>query len=102
MQGGGAAAGSPLAADGKIYVATTEHTPTQPLFRGARLMCLDAYSGKLLWSMDGWWDVSAVAGGYIYARNVYDGLTYCIGKGQTSTTISAPQTAVTKIGRAHV
>ena len=32
---------------------------------------------------------------YIIAAGVYDGNEYCIGKGPTSTTVSAPQTAIT-------
>jgi len=34
-----------VVADGKIYFATTEHSPTQPRTRGNQMFCVDAYTG---------------------------------------------------------
>jgi hypothetical protein len=39
---------------------------------------------------------TAVADGYLTAGNAYDGYLYVFGKGQSTTTVSAPQTAITK------
>jgi hypothetical protein len=36
----------------------------------------------------------AVADGYLTASNAYDGYTYTFGKGQSATTVSAPQTQI--------
>jgi outer membrane protein assembly factor BamB len=36
-------------ADEKVYIYSTEHSPTQPLWRGSYLRCIDANTGKELW-----------------------------------------------------
>ncbi len=76
-------------ADGKIYAPTGDHSPSEPLWRGGRLYCLDANSGKELWSISGWMPGSAIADGYLAVLNNYDGQIYCLGKGQTAVTVSA-------------
>jgi outer membrane protein assembly factor BamB len=75
-------------ADGKIYAATGEHSPCSPMWRGGRIYAVDAYSGKGIWNLTGWWQNPAVADGYLTAFNNYDSHVYCIGKGLTSTTVS--------------
>ena len=89
-------------ADDKYYTVVSEHTPTQPLTRGARLYCLNAHTGKQLWNVTNSQGVpgsrtfqGGIADGYLALTNEYDGYTYIYGKGQSSTTVSAPQTAVT-------
>jgi hypothetical protein len=89
-------------ADGKYYSVVCEHTPTQPLTRGWRLYCLDAFTGKQLWNVTNGQGVpgsrtfqGGIADGYLALTNEYDGYTYIYGKGKSSTTVSAPQTAVT-------
>jgi outer membrane protein assembly factor BamB len=76
-------------ADGKIYAATGEHSPNAPMWRGGRIYCVDAYNGKGIWNLSGWWQNPAVADGYLTAFNNYDCKVYCIGKGQTATTVTA-------------
>jgi hypothetical protein len=39
-------------------------------------------------------DVGAIGDGYLTASNSYDGIMYVFGKGQSATTVTAPQTAV--------
>jgi outer membrane protein assembly factor BamB len=39
--------GSLLVADGKVYAGTNEHSINQPMYRGERLYCFDAYSGDI-------------------------------------------------------
>jgi outer membrane protein assembly factor BamB len=82
-------------ADGKIYAATGEHSPNTPMWRGGRIYSVNATSGEGVWNLTGWWQNPAIADGYLTAFNSYDGNVYSIGKGQTSTTVSAPMTAVT-------
>jgi outer membrane protein assembly factor BamB len=43
----------PIVADGKIYAGQSEHSPTQPHIRGNQLCCIDAFTGKFLWKIDG-------------------------------------------------
>ena len=79
-------------ADGKIFAATS-HSHLVPLFRGARLYTIDANTGKDVWDISGWWQAPVVADGYMVALNGYDNQIYTFGKGQTATTVTAPDTA---------
>jgi hypothetical protein len=88
--------GRPLVADGKIYVANTEHTPTQPVKRGWRIFALDAITGEEIWNVTGLMTPGTVADGYLTASNSYDGYMYVFGKGLTATTVTAPDLSVPK------
>ncbi|MEM2107987.1 MAG: PQQ-binding-like beta-propeller repeat protein, partial [Candidatus Bathyarchaeia archaeon] len=81
-------------ADGKIYLATTEHSADSPFYKGTRYRCVDAYTGKELWTLLGWgtgmisqYDV--VADGFFVFLNLYDMKVYCVGKGPSATTVTA-------------
>jgi outer membrane protein assembly factor BamB len=82
-------------ADGKVYVCTGEHSPNVPMWRGGRIFCVDAITGQSIWNETGWWQRPVIADGYIASFNNYDGKVYSFGKGQTSTSVEAPMTAVT-------
>ena len=84
-------------ADGKIYAATSEHSPTQPRIRGNKLFCLDAYTGKYLWNVSGPLANLVIADGYLIGTSENDGIQYCFGKGKTATTVTAP-TSVVPVG----
>jgi outer membrane protein assembly factor BamB len=86
--------GTPLIADGKIYVTTGEHSHTQPLYRGWSMYCVDATTGVGLWNMTGVWGSPLLADGYLVSLNGMDNQIYCFGKGQTATTVETPLTAV--------
>jgi outer membrane protein assembly factor BamB len=86
---------APQIADGKLYYANGEHSPTQPLARGWRLWCLNATTGEHIWDISGGGAAGAVADGYLTYDNKYDGHLYVFGKGPSETTVSAPQTAIT-------
>ena len=79
--------------DGKLYVSTG-HTYNPPMFNGARMYCLNATTGTLMYAMPGWWQQVAVAEGEMVAFNGYDNAIYAFGKGLTATTVSAPDVAV--------
>jgi hypothetical protein len=85
-----------LIADGKIFSYNNEHSMTQPLARGMRMFCINATSGEGLWNITGYMQPGAVADSYLVAGNMYDGFMYVFGKGPSSTTVSAPQTAITQ------
>jgi outer membrane protein assembly factor BamB len=79
---------TPVVADGKVYIATGEHSiRTLPIDRGQRLFCLNASDGKAMWSIMGHYTTTAVAEGTLFATNSYDGCSYAFTKGQTATTI---------------
>jgi hypothetical protein len=89
-----------LIADGKVYVYNGEHSPNSPLYKGESITCLDATSGKMLWSLASWVSVGSfaderipVADGYIAYFNSYDGQVYSIGKGPSQLTATAPDIA---------
>jgi len=86
---------SPQIADGVLYYANGEHSPTEPLTRGWRLWALNATTGEYLWDISGGGSAGAIADGYLTYDNRYDGYMYVFGVGPSQTTISAPQTDIT-------
>ncbi len=82
-------------ADGKIYAYNSEHTQSQPFTRGWKLHCINATTGDGIWNINGPLTPGAMADGYLTAAG-NDGYMYVFGKGQSKTTISAPQTAITQ------
>jgi hypothetical protein len=90
--------GSPWIADGKVYYCNSEHTPTEPLTRGWKLNCINATTGEGIWNITMGEIMStpvAIAEGYLAASNAYDGYMYVFGKGQSATTVIAPDKALT-------
>jgi len=90
-------------ADGKVYAYTSEHSPNTPLYKGSKIRCIDAYEGTEIWTLDGWYAIGSfgeqsmpIADGYAVYLNVYDMQIYCIGKGPSATSVTAPDTAVPK------
>jgi hypothetical protein len=89
-------------ADGKIFLTSSEHSPTQPLWRGSRLRCINASNGVELWKCLFWGagmgggSGAVIADGLIVGLNLYDNQIYCFGKGPSALTVSAPQTVITE------
>jgi hypothetical protein len=85
-----------VAADGKIWASTGEHSPQTPLWRGEKLHVINAENGQPVWNISGWFlsHGNLVADGYFVGLNAYDNQLYCFGKGKSQTTISAPKTAI--------
>lgn len=88
--------GSPAIADGKIYAFTNEHSPSEPLSRGAKMLCINAETGGNIWSIHGWYLGPAIADGYLVTLNHYDQQIYCFGKGQTATTVTSSSKVIAK------
>jgi hypothetical protein len=83
-------------ADGKLYFGLG-HEYSPPLFRGAREICLDAFTGKEVWSVLGFYAEGpvAIADGVMVTDNAYDMQLYAFSKGPTLTTVTAsPKVAV--------
>ena len=93
-------------ADGKLVFDSSDHSPNSPLEQGYYLVCLNSSNGAELWRLLNWgtareaigesgvWD-AVVADGYITAFNAYDAQIYCIGKGPSKTTVTAPRIGAT-------
>ncbi len=87
-------------ADGKIYVYSGEHSPNVPPYKGELLRCLNATTGKEIWTMTSWASVGGfsdygfpIADGELAYLNVYDMQVYALGQGPTKTTVNAPDRA---------
>ncbi len=85
--------------DGKIYTGTLEHSPLNPLPRGAPFLCLNATTGDLIFEADGLfrqtrWGGRAIIGDSVIATmDTYDQQIYAIGKGPSKITVMTPDTA---------
>jgi len=86
--------GGATIADGKMYVYNTEHTASWPMTRGWGLHCIDIFTGELVWKIGNPMSYGAIADGYLTAFNSWDGYMYVFGKGQSVTTVTAPDVAV--------
>jgi outer membrane protein assembly factor BamB len=91
--------GSPagLLAEGKFYIGTG-HEYTPPVFKGAKVYCLNATTGKEIWSIIDWpgskgdW---VIGDGVFVSPNIYDMQLYAYAPGPTKTTVTAPSVGVT-------
>ena len=88
-------------ADGKVYLATTEHSPGSPYYKDAMYRCINATTGEEIWTMMGWgtgmyaamYDV--VADGFFMYLNCYDMQVYSVGKGPSATSVSIQNDVIT-------
>ena len=83
-------------ADGKAYFNSLEGAGlNSPIRRDGALWCVDTNTGKLLWRLTSWPGYSGntpvIADGRILYLDARDNQIYCIGKGSSATTVSAPQ-----------
>jgi outer membrane protein assembly factor BamB len=83
-----------ITCDEKLYMYSSEHSPTMPLARGRGLRCIDVNTGEELWQIHHWSNDMCLADGYLVDLNLYDNQIYCYGIGPSETTVKAPQTAV--------
>jgi hypothetical protein len=83
-----------IIADGKFFTWNYEHTESWPVTRGWSIHAIDVFTGEAVWDMMGCTTPAAVADGYLVGGNTYDGYVYCWGKGESETTVSAPDVAV--------
>ncbi len=87
-------------ANGVVYLATDEHTVTNPIYVGATIAAINATTGQQIWRLSGYpseWAATgsaiALASGYFTFFIGYDGQIYSIGRGPSATTIQAPLTS---------
>jgi hypothetical protein len=85
-----------IIADGKFFTWNYEHTESWPVTRGWSLHAIDVFTGKGVWNLSGSMTPTNIADGYLIATNSYDGYKYVIGKGLSTTTITAPDIEVPK------
>jgi hypothetical protein len=85
-------------ADGKVYVGTGEHSPDSPLWKGAKVRCLNATTGEELWSLSSYLGFPgrvyvALADGVFVYDDLYNHQITAIGKGPSALTVEAPMTS---------
>ncbi|HLN44551.1 MAG TPA: hypothetical protein VK209_02470, partial [Candidatus Sulfotelmatobacter sp.] len=85
-----------LLADGKFYVANSEHSTTWPYTRGWGIHCLNITTGELIWKINNGMSPGGIADGYMIAGNSMDGYTYTFGKGKSVTTVAVNQEIISK------
>jgi len=86
-----------VVADGKVYAFNNEHSPNYPLYKGEKVRCINATTGEEIWSLLGWSGQQGGVGGstmveaegFLAYYNYYDNQIYCIGKGPSTTTVTA-------------
>ena len=82
--------------DGVVYLTSTEHTFTNPIYKGALYRAVNATTGQEIWTLSGAGSsVPIIADGYEVELNGYDMQVYSIGRGPSDTTVQAPQPVVT-------
>ena len=74
--------------DEKVYLYSTEHSPTKPLWR-PYFICVNITDGTELWKLQNYNMGAAIADGYIITASNFDNNIYCIGKGPSATVVTA-------------
>ena len=85
--------------NGIVYLITSEHTWTTPIYKGGLARAVNATDGKEIWTISGvtmeFGQMSyAIADGFATWFNGYDNQIYTAGRGPSATTVTAPNTAV--------
>jgi hypothetical protein len=90
----------PIVAGGFVYVYLGYSTgyELEPIPRFAMTICLNATTGKTVWTLNGAGNPYAEAGGYLFNKGTYDGIQNCIAKGPTSTSVSVQNNVITQGG----
>jgi hypothetical protein len=88
-----------LIIDGKLYTYSSKHTPETPFYRGSPTVCIDAFTGDLVWQIGmkgssefGRGALQMSFGDGYMTLGARDGVMYTFGIGKSETTISASQT----------
>jgi outer membrane protein assembly factor BamB len=88
-------------ADGKVFLCTTEHSPNSPLYKDAQYRAINATDGTEIWKLmqyanNMYGGPAAIASGYLVFYSGYTQELYCIGKGPSAMSVTAPDVASTK------
>jgi hypothetical protein len=92
--------------DGMVYCYSTEHSPTNPLWRQSYVRAINITDGTMLWKIECFYGLYSTSGlfagygipivdGHAVLWNAYDNFVYCIGKGPSGTTINTPLNGIT-------
>ena len=87
-------------ADGKVFLCTTEHSPNSPLYKNAVYRAVNATDGIEIWKLmqyanNMYGGPAAIADGYLVFYSGYDQQIYCVGKGPSAMSVTAPDLGAT-------
>ncbi|HDQ06944.1 MAG TPA: hypothetical protein ENN36_09550 [Candidatus Bathyarchaeota archaeon] len=88
--------------NGKMYLRHSEHSPVDPMPRGAPYVCLNATTGDVIWRADGlfrgtdWGGHAMIGDSIIATMDTYDMRIYAIGKGPSALAVTASPETVAK------
>ncbi len=93
-------------ANGVVYTVSSEHTVEMPIYKGGLARALNATTGEELWTLSSYTtefttQSYAIADGYATWFNSYDDQIYTIGRGISTTSVSAPQASI-ELGKSLV
>ena len=89
-----------FATDGKIYFGHLEHSPNNPIPRGAPFLALYVETGKEVFRVNGmfrqtlWGGLGIIGDSIIATQDTYDDRIYAIGKGPSAITVIAPDVSI--------
>ncbi len=89
-----------------VYLVTSEHTWTTPIYKGGLARAVNATDGKEIWTLSSatmeFTSTSfAIADGFATWFNSYDNQIYVVGRGPSKTTVDAPKASI-ELGRSLV
>ena len=87
--------GASVGGGGVLYYSTSTTYSMEPRTRFHELVAINESTGNFLWTLPMDLNPTAIAYGYLVGRSAENGIQYCIGQGQTSTTIAAPMSGAT-------
>jgi hypothetical protein len=84
-----------------VYLVTTEHTWTTPIYKDGLARAINATDGTEIWTISGvtmeFGQMSyAIADGFATWFNGYDNQIYVVGRGPSKTTVNAPLASISK------
>jgi len=82
---------------GNIYVYAGYSLSYQinPVPRFSEMLCINATTGDTIYTLNGGIVPNGASNGYLTASSIFDGNFYCLGKGQTSTSVGIQNDVVT-------
>ncbi len=90
--------------DGKVYIGNAEHSPNNPLPRGAPFICLNVTTGEEIFRVNGllrqtrWGGPAIIGDSIIVSMDTYDMRIYAVGKGPTATSVTVQNDVVSAGG----
>jgi hypothetical protein len=97
--------------NGIVYLITTEHTATAPIYKGSLARAVNATDGTEIWTLSDYTSTLAgpltsppsyaIADGFATFFNGYDNQIYSVGRGPSALAVEAPKASI-ELGRSLV